>query len=552
MTHKTDHIYEFGPYRLDAGEHLLTRQGKVILLQPKVFDLLLVLVESHGHLLEKDELMKAVWPDTVVEEVNLANNISILRKTIGENGDPLIETVPKRGYRFVAVVSEVTPVGSNDLELPQDKPVAVEQMSLSDEDSDAPQFWSWRRICLTAGVVVLLAAAILFGFRWLAHRKSASSAPVIAVLPLKNLSTERESEHFVDGLTEEIIRNLSLIEGMEVRSQTSSFYFKDKPRNLREIGEQLKANLALEGSVLRVDGRVRINVQLVRVADDATLWSDRFDRELKDIFAIQDEISRSIVNELRLKLGRGRRRYETNFEAYDLYLKAQGLLLSTGNEDWTTSIGLFNQVIAKDASFAPAYAGISDAYDFLSTNVHDGHIDPNVAYAHMRPNAERALILDPLLAEGYSAMGLVYTREMDWVNAEKAFRRATELSPNLTSAYLQLAYTVLAPAGRVDEALNQLDKAERADPLSPGVRFTRGMVLINAGRYEEGIVSCRQALDKDPHNEIIKVHLARGLLQKGQPAEAIAILEAIDGRPILSSAMPTPLRGGALKLRPWP
>ncbi len=183
------------------------------------------------------------------------------------------------------------------------------------------------------------------------------SAPIpIAVLPLTNLSQDPADDYFADGITDEIIRNLSLIDGIAVRSQTSSFAFKGKSQNARDAGKQLAADYILEGSVLRAGQQLRINAQLIRVRDDFPLWAGRYDRELTDIFAIQDEVSRGIVNSLRLKLGRGRRRYETSVEAYDLYLRARALQIRglPGDEE---SIGPFEEAIAKDRSFAPAYAG---------------------------------------------------------------------------------------------------------------------------------------------------------------------------------------------------
>jgi TolB-like protein len=193
--------------------------------------------------------------------------------------------------------------------------------------------------------------------------------PVIAVLPLENLSAEPESEYFVDGLTDEIIRNLAVIQGLQVRSRTSSFAFKDKPRNVRDVGQQLGANLVVEGSVLRAGNKLRVNAQLVQVAGDVPLWAERFDRELKDVFAIQDEISRAIVNKLRLTLGRGQRRYDTNTEAYELYLKGRTLLERMDHREASArSAELFQQVIDIDPSFAPAHAGLANAYASMSHN----------------------------------------------------------------------------------------------------------------------------------------------------------------------------------------
>jgi TolB-like protein/Tfp pilus assembly protein PilF len=389
----------------------------------------------------------------------------------------------------------------------------------------ARRSWSWRKVAGAAVIFVLLLGAWL----WLARRKP-EAAPVIAVLPFKNLSAEPESEYFVDGLTDEIIRNLSLIEGLEVRSRTSSFAFKNKQPNMREVGEQLKANWVLEGSVLRAGGRLRINTSFVRVADEFMLWDGAFEKELKDIFAIQDEISRSIVNGLRLKLGRGKRRYDTNPETYELYLKACSLLglWPMRDPNANKSAELFEQVIAKDPAFAPAYAGLADAYVTLSSPVGVqplGQLDRETVFARVRPAAERALQLDPLLAEAHAAMGLVYAREMDCASAEKAFRHATALNPNLTAAYLHLANEVLCPTGRIEEALQEIDKAIKADPLSADPWEFRAPVLLNAGRYDEAIESCHRALAIRPEKVLVRQYEARALLQKGRAAEAIAILE---------------------------
>jgi adenylate cyclase len=356
----------------------------------------------------------------------------------------------------------------------------------------------------------------------------ASAPPVIAVVPFKNLSAEPDSEYFVDGLTDEIIRNLSVIDGLEVRSRTSSFVYKDKPRNVAAIGQQLAASLIIEGSVLRTGQRLRVNAQLVRVADDTPLWSGRFDRELKDVFAIQDEISRSIVNELRLKLGRGQRRYNTNLEAYQLYLKARALV-PLGPNDSREAIALFEQVIAKDSAFAPAYAGIADAWAVMSQSY--AGVPVEEAFAQMRPVAERALQLDPLLSEAHSAMGIVLARNREWPQSEQAFRRAIELNPNASFAYVSFVLSRLLPEGRLDEALALLRTARKLDPLSPTVQHLTAHVQVSAGQYEDAIKNARLVVNAYPHvgfarNNASQI-LARALFHHGDRDEALRILEQL-------------------------
>jgi len=349
--------------------------------------------------------------------------------------------------------------------------------------------------------------------------------PVIVVLPLKNLSDEPNSDYFADGLTDEIIRNLGVIDGLSVRSRTSSFAFKDKPHNVRDVGDQLGANLVVEGSVLRSGTKLRVNAQLIQVAGDVPLWSERFDRELKDIFAIQDEISRAIVNKLRLTLGRGQRRYDTNLEAYDLYLKARALVDRRGVVNAQTAAKLFGQVIAKDSAFAPAHAGLANAYAFMSTPY--GGIPFEAAYPIMRPAAVKALQLDPLLAEAHAAMGWVYSYERDWANAEKAFQRAIELTSSLTQTYTSYSISTLGPLGKHDDALRLLQTASRHDPLSLDVQREIGRVQFFAGRYQEAIETLRRVYAIDSDFPFVCTYLARALMMAGRLSE-VSSLENTD------------------------
>ena len=355
---------------------------------------------------------------------------------------------------------------------------------------------------------------------------------MIAVLPFQNLSSEPDSDYFSDGLTDEIIRNISIIDGLQVRSRTSSFAFKDKPINLHGVSAQLGTNLVLEGSVQRSGDKLRINTQLIRVSDDLVLWSGRFDRELKDVFAIEDEISRSIVNELRLKLGSGQRRYNTNLEAYDLYLRAQTQANNIqGRPDLGSqllkNIELFQEVIAKDPGFAPAYAGLATAYARISASPRRFSTDE--AYAKMREASEKALQLDPLLAEAYSSMGLVYSRDRAWEQAERSFRRAVQLNPNLSGTHADFGIFVLFSLGRVDEAVRELRAALELDPLSGGVRDSLGLVLVSAGRYDEVLDISRRALAVDPNDGFAQQLSGRALLQKGKLNEATAVFEGRRG-----------------------
>ena len=268
---------------------------------------------------------------------------------------------------------------------------------------------------------------------------------------------------------------------------------------------------------------MRINAQLVRVRDDFPLWSGRYDRELTDVFAIQDEISRGIVNSLRLKLGRGRRRYETSAEAYDLYLRARAFEMQPALKGMVKSIGPFEQAIAKDPAFAPAYAGLADAYVALSgfesfdqaDRADRDRADKDRAnqMSKMRAAAEKALQLDPLLAEAHGALGMVYARDAQWEQSEKSFRRAVDLDPSGSVLRTQFVRDLLLPLGRIEEAVAQTRLAEKSDPLSPQVQSVLAQVLLIAGRLDEAATHCPKPC-------------VEALLLQGRAAEAIPILEA--------------------------
>jgi TolB-like protein len=371
-----------------------------------------------------------------------------------------------------------------------------------------------RRHMWALAAAAVVVAAVAWG--WWSVRREPTPIP-IAVLPLESLSPNPADAYFADGLTDEVIRNLSVVEGLAVRSRTSAFTFKNKSPSAHEAGRALEADYLLEGSVLRAGQQLRINAQLIRVRDDVPVWSARFDRKVTDVFAIQDEISRGIVNELRLNLGRGRWRYETSIDAYDIYLRARtrsfGGIMGTIN-----SIGDFEQAIAKDPSFAPAYAGLGAAYAKRSIQFPLEH--PPDELVKMRSAAEKATQLDPLLAEAQDALALVYAREAEWDQAEKAFRRAIELDRNRSLTFIDFAVWFLNVVGRNEESLEQLRLARAADPLSPEAQLALAWQLISSGRYDEAAGDCLKLSADEP----LKVQcLGRVRLGEGKIEEALQI-----------------------------
>ena len=358
------------------------------------------------------------------------------------------------------------------------------------------------------------------------------SDPVIAVMPFENLSDQPDSGYFADGLTDEVIQSLVGIDGLEVKSRLSSFAFKGKPRNVEEVGQQLGVNLILESSVLRAGNRVRVNSRLIQVAGDVPLWSDRFERDntVKDMIAIQDEIASAIVNKLRLKLGTGQRRYDTNIDTYNLYLEARAMVGKHGLEGPRAAAELFRQVIAMDPAFAPAYAGLADAYAWMShTSLEAGVAES--ALPVMQDAAEQALELDQLLAEGHAAMGYVYSRRLDWNNAQKSFRRAIDLNPSLTQSYTNYSLSTLVPLGKLDEAERLLRVAVQMDPLSPHVHRALGAIALNDERFDETIDHVTRARSLDPDLPFLDQLLGRALNFSGRTSEALELWKGSSNQP---------------------
>ena len=426
--------------------------------------------------------------------------------------DPWIIELPKGGYRPV-VRRRLAVEPATDI--PPGAPARPTRISRI----------RWTAGAVAAVVVMTLMTAIAAAWWW---TRPGRQSLTIAVLPLENLGGQ-ENEYFADGLTDEIIRNLSIIEGVTVPSRTSSFATRGKGLSAAELGRQLGADYLVEGSVLHAGDQLRITVALVRARDEHRLWTDRFDRTLTDVFAIQDEISRGIVNTLRLNLSQGRRRYEANLEAYDLYLRGRHLMASfpapRGRPIALPAVQYFEQAIAKDGDYAIAYAGMADALLAIERNVGSANPWGTTIHSKAKDAAERAIELDPMLSEGHSAMASIRAREYAWQEAERGFRQAIDLNPNNALAHLELGASVLIVQERFDEGLREVRRALDLDPLSPYVNTEVGAALTLAGRYGESVDQLRKASSLDRSRTRPYNLLGRALTLQGKPEEA---LEAFD------------------------
>ncbi|MDQ3881513.1 MAG: protein kinase, partial [Chloroflexota bacterium] len=347
----------------------------------------------------------------------------------------------------------------------------------------------------------------------------------VAVLPFVNLSPERENEYFADGMTEELIGALSKVQGLRVPARTSVFALKGKDLDARAIGDTLKVATVLEGSVRRSGGRLRVGAQLVSAKDNGVLWSETYDRDLADVFQVQDELARAIVGALRLQLKLTNRADTAlveapteDLEAYNLYLQGRYVWNRRTYESLLKAARYFERAVERDSTYAQAYAGLADAYVLLPAY---GPARPKEAFSKARRAAERALALDSTLAEAHTS--LAYSLELadyDWAGAEAAFRRAIALNPNYATAHHWYA-EYLSIVGRHQEALAEFERARALDPLSRIISADRGLALARAGRYDDAIRELRATLELDPNFFVTHVFLCSAYLSKRRPREAV-------------------------------
>jgi TolB-like protein/DNA-binding winged helix-turn-helix (wHTH) protein len=516
-------LYEFGEFRLDPQKRTLWQGEDPVALTPKAFDTLLVLIESGGQLIAKDDLMKAVWPDSFVEESNLTQTIFMLRKALGQTRDQgYIVTVPGRGYRFAADVKPVSrtavPVAS--------APTAGPAAESSPEREERLRYKLPVLFGLAAVLLIAFAAYLL----WFRPRPVSAGRTMLAVMPFQNLTGDPGQEYFSDGMTEEMISQLGNLDPqhLAVIARTSVMLYKTNPKPLDQVGRELGVQYVLEGSVRREGNRLRVTAQLIQLKDQTHLWARNYDRSANDLLAVQQEITQEIADELKLTLdskrvgnlaiNRAAAPQSTSYQAYDLYLKGRYFLSKRTSESFQQAADYFQQAIAQDSSYAPAYAGLANTYGLMSTWV---QVRSNEFMPKARTAALRALALDESLPEAHAALGLIAVNyDYDWQTAEKEYRRAIELDPGYATAHQWYA-EFLSWEGRFDEALAESERARQLDPLSLIIATDHASILYFARQYDRAIVQSRTALDMDPTFPRARGILILSYVQTGKFAEAM-------------------------------
>jgi DNA-binding winged helix-turn-helix (wHTH) protein/TolB-like protein/Tfp pilus assembly protein PilF len=537
-------LYEFGPFRLDPAEYLLLRDDEPVALRPKEFAVLVALVENHGHVLTKDELLKGVWPGQLVEEGNLNRHVSNLRRVLGEtSGEPrYIETVPKVGYRFVAPVRE-TPARGGDgvIERHTVARIVTEEVEeangvvLPEPAREPKALPAWgergaarrRRLALAAAGLLLVGLTLALTRPWGARKpqvKAGSAVGSLAVLPFRPIGAGAEDEYLGLGMADALITKLSNIKEVSVRPTSAVRKYVAPDQDPVAAGRELRVGAVVEGSVQRVGEQVRVTVQLVSVRDGAPLWAGTFDEHFTNIFAVQDQISEQVARALTLSLSSAEKelltkRYTDDSEAYQLYLKGRYVWNKRTVEGLNKGIGYFNEAVEKDPSYALAYVGLADSYSLLSDY---GGLPPKEAYPQAKRAAERAVELDEQLAEAHATLAYIKTGyDWDWPGAEEGFRRAIELNPNYETAHQWYA-EYLSGMGRHQEAIAEIRRAREINPLSMIINAVEVSVLCIAREYDEGISQGQKALEMDPQFAEVYEYLKRCYDGKGMYREAIA------------------------------
>ena len=542
MVRRARRIYEFGPFRLVPDERQLLRGDQPVPLTDKPFDLLLALVENSGRLIKKGELMELVWPDASVEEANLSVNMTAVRRALGEgpNDHPYVETVPRRGYRFVAGVRErwdegEEPPGPGSVVEEAGGPVADgERQAPAPLPSAAPRpRLSFRRWPVVLVAALLLSALLLgLGVGGLGERLLGGGVPTrvqsLAVLPLENLSGDASHDYFADGMTEAIITDLARLDGLRVMSRSSVMRYKGEHKPASEVGRELNVDALLKGSVARSGAGVRLVIEMIHAASGRRLWAGSYERDLRDVLTLQREVTRDVVAELGIESApqepaqAGSVR-PVNPEAYDHYLRGQFYLHRQNREDNEKAIAALERAVASDPTFAAAHAELAQAYVWkLFLFAPDEKQWAEKAYVA----AEKALAIDPNLAVAYLARGRLLWTPANRFPHEKAireYRRALALNPGLDEARNQLAL-VYNHVGALEEALHELETAVATDPNNNLAQFRIGETYLFQGKYEAALGALR-GVPREVNPALVGHMIAWALFNLGRREEAAATVE---------------------------
>jgi TolB-like protein/DNA-binding winged helix-turn-helix (wHTH) protein/Tfp pilus assembly protein PilF len=519
----------FGVFEADLRLGELTKHGKRLPLQEQPFRLLAMLLARPGQLVTREELRATIWPHTIVDfDHGLNKAVSKVRDALGDSAESprFIETVARRGYRFLADVALV-PDGSQQtatahpaVAADAGPPVRPEAGTSSPRPPRVP-----RWMLFGVGLALVLAGAV----SWILYTSKTSSSPTIrslAVLPLKNLSGDASQDYFSDGMTEELTTQLGQISALRVISSTSAMLYKGIDKPLADIGRELSVQAVVEGSVLRSGDRVRITAQLIRVPADEQMWAQSYEGELRDMLALQSKVAQDIAEQIRATLSRRQQAAlqkprTVSPDAYEDYLKGRYFWNKRTGDGLKKAIDYFSRAVEADPNYAEAYSGLADSYALAGDWLYEV-LSPQEAFRQARAAATRALALDDTLGAAHTSLAFALDLyAWDWAAAEKEYKRAIELSPGYATAHHWYAWHLLV-MGRDSEGIFEMRRAESLDPLSLIISADLAEALCIAHLYDESVRQSKRTLDMDPNFAVAHYQLGQALAQKHLYDEAIA------------------------------
>jgi TolB-like protein/DNA-binding winged helix-turn-helix (wHTH) protein/Tfp pilus assembly protein PilF len=520
----------FQAFRLDTANQCLWRGQERVAIPPKPYDMLRYLVENPGRLITQDELLEKLWPEIYVNPELIRKYILDIRKILGDRPDKpeFIETVTKRGYRFIAsVVDEDATNPTNRTAIEE----AVRMETIPSRPEGAPRKRSPWKLVLTPVLAVVVAAALRRELRLARTDRTFSSSndTSIAVLPFADMSPGKDQEYFSDGLAEQLIHELAKKPGLKVVGRSSSFQFKGKNEDLRSVGRKLGVANVLEGSVRRDGNHLRITAELIKADDGFQLWSQTYDRETRDVFAVQDEISRSTTEALKLKLLASSGQAvpltvrSANPEAYQAYLQANYFKVrGQSKEDLGKALAYTDTAIKLDEKYAPVWALRASVENKMAevglANVTEG-------FRKARDDAERAIALDPSSASAYMALATAQIDcDWNWDAADTSVTKAADLEPSAAEVFSIRSY-LSRVLGNLDQAIKLEEMAVALDPLRTDSHNTLGYMLYVAARYDAAKAELQKALDLNAHAAFAHLTLSKILIAEGKPHEALTEIE---------------------------